>query len=410
MSPTLVPLLIRAHLAGGIAHASPWGTALDGLLAAELWADHKATARDRGELVPRLQDTDNPTDIDLPLDRCTSPDGTWHWAATSAHPDGPPTDTPDVHYWTGRTDSRALEELTPTLPATLSDRQGRYRARRVSLLVTPCPSVTFSGVGDPTAIAHLLRPLRAIGKKRSHGEGHVLRWEITPTPDVVWWDAAHLHPDGTLGRPTPDHCLHDHPDLLTGGHGTAGLRPPTCTPHASSPCTCPPSWTAEPCPATPASTPPTSPPAAPPAPAPSTYRPESAPTSTPTTATSHSPAARTPSSHLATQADPNVPVVFFDSGLEYPETYTYLAQLQDHLGLQLHHVHPRRSALQVLHDSGAWDHDAPTPRRPPRGPAPGPHHRPRRPRPRHPRPRRALGSSGHRVPRPPHALRHRPAR
>jgi len=64
--------------------------------------------------------------------------------------------------------------------------------------------------------------------------------------------------------------------------------------------------------------------------------------------------------HLAAQADPNVPVVFFDSGLEYPETYTYLAQLQDHLGLRLHHVHPRRTALQVLVDSGTWDHDAPT--------------------------------------------------
>jgi phosphoadenosine phosphosulfate reductase len=64
--------------------------------------------------------------------------------------------------------------------------------------------------------------------------------------------------------------------------------------------------------------------------------------------------------HLAVQADPNVPVVFFDSGLEYPETYTYLAQLHEHLGLQLQHVHPHRTALQVLVDSGTWDHDSPT--------------------------------------------------
>lgn len=64
--------------------------------------------------------------------------------------------------------------------------------------------------------------------------------------------------------------------------------------------------------------------------------------------------------HLAVQAEPNVPAVFFDSGLEYPETYTYLAQLQEVLGLQLQHVHPHRTALQVLIDSGTWDHDAPT--------------------------------------------------
>lgn len=232
---TLVPLRIRAHLAGGVAHAAPWGTALDGLLAAELWAEHKATARHRDEVVPALRDTPHPIDLALPLDRCTSPDGTWHWAATSAYPDGHPAESPDVHYWTGRTDARAMEELTPTLPLTVSDRQGRYRAHRMPLLVTPCPSVTFTAVGDPAAIAAILRPLRAIGKKRSHGEGHVLRWDITPTPDVSWWDAAHLHPDGTLGRPTPAHCLHERPDVVTGGYGTAGLRPPYMHPARQQP-------------------------------------------------------------------------------------------------------------------------------------------------------------------------------
>lgn len=39
--------------------------------------------------------------------------------------------------------------------------------------------------------------------------------------------AAHLHPDGNLGRPTPDACL----ALLCrpvddGGRGRAGIRPP----------------------------------------------------------------------------------------------------------------------------------------------------------------------------------------
>ena len=64
--------------------------------------------------------------------------------------------------------------------------------------------------------------------------------------------------------------------------------------------------------------------------------------------------------HLALQADPNVPVVFFDSGLEFPETTTYLAMLADRWQLQLHRVPARRTALQVLTDSGTWDHHAPT--------------------------------------------------
>ena len=94
------------------------------------------------------------------------------------------------------------------------------------LFVTPCTTVVFSAIGDPTAIAELLHPVTVIGKKRSHGEGHVLRWEIAPLPDQDPWAAAHLHPDGTLGRTTPDACLHHHPAPITGGYGTAGLRPP----------------------------------------------------------------------------------------------------------------------------------------------------------------------------------------
>jgi len=64
--------------------------------------------------------------------------------------------------------------------------------------------------------------------------------------------------------------------------------------------------------------------------------------------------------HLALRVEPNLPVVFFDSGLEYPETYEYLHQLQNLWNLQLHTVHPRRTALQILASSGMWDHTAPT--------------------------------------------------
>lgn len=222
----LVPLQVRAHMAAGIAHAAPWGVSLDGLLAAELWADRKAAARAAGHQVPGLHDTPDPQDLDLPLARCARGNDLWHWAATTAYPENPVSDIPDIHYWSGRVDARALEHLTTALPASLSERQGRYRARYMPLLVTPCTSLVWSAIGDPTAIADLLRPVTVIGKKRSHGEGHVLEWEISPTPGIDPWVAAHLHPDGTLGRPTPDACLSDHPTITTGGYATAGLRPP----------------------------------------------------------------------------------------------------------------------------------------------------------------------------------------
>lgn len=63
--------------------------------------------------------------------------------------------------------------------------------------------------------------------------------------------------------------------------------------------------------------------------------------------------------HLALQVEPNVPVVFFDSGLEFPETYRYLEQLHDQLHLQLHRIPARHTTLELLVASGAWDHDAP---------------------------------------------------
>ena len=68
--------------------------------------------------------------------------------------------------------------------------------------------------------------------------------------------------------------------------------------------------------------------------------------------------------HLALQVEPNVPVVFFDSGCEFPETYRYLEQLHDQLHLQLQVVPARHTTLELLAASGAWDHTAtrqPTP-------------------------------------------------
>jgi CRISPR type IV-associated protein Csf3 len=219
------PLVVRARLASGIAQAAPWGIAIDGLLAAEMWADRKAKRRDAGELSPRLLDVDTPEDLALPLARCLTPDGLWHWAATCAHPEGRPDVPVDVRYWTGRVDHRALEQLTPHLPNTISDRQGRYRARHMPLLVTPCLTVTWRAVGDAEAIWALLGGITAIGKKRSHGEGHVIGWDVTADPNLDPWTASHLHPDGTLGRPTPPACLAGR-SVVDGGRGTAGLRPP----------------------------------------------------------------------------------------------------------------------------------------------------------------------------------------
>lgn len=62
---------------------------------------------------------------------------------------------------------------------------------------------------------------------------------------------------------------------------------------------------------------------------------------------------------LARQVDPAVPVVWFDSGLEYPEHRAYLERLAAHWRLNLEVVPAAPTALQLLTASGAWDHAAP---------------------------------------------------
>lgn len=225
MNRELVPMRVRAHLAAGIGQAAPWGIALDGLLASQLWEREKAAARAAGHGYTRALESTDPPDLDLPLDRCQPEDGPWHWAATCAHPDTV-ADRPDVHTWTGRVDAREIEQVATTLPKVVSGRQGRYRTRRMPLLVTPCGSVTWHAVGDPVAVADLLEDVRSIGKKRTSGEGHVLRWEISEALDLDVLTAAHLHPDGNLGRPTPHACRRRLIDVPDTSVGRAGIRPP----------------------------------------------------------------------------------------------------------------------------------------------------------------------------------------
>lgn len=62
---------------------------------------------------------------------------------------------------------------------------------------------------------------------------------------------------------------------------------------------------------------------------------------------------------LVRHVEPDAPVVFFDSGLEYPETYDYVRELAQQWALDLHRVPAEPTLLDVLVDSGVWDHRAP---------------------------------------------------
>lgn len=226
MSPH-VPVRVTAHLEAGIAHAHDWGIALDGILAGVIHTAAKAEHLAAGGEHTPLRHQDDPLDIDLPLARCgDGPD--WHWAATCSFPVDGHDLPPQIVRWSGRHDHRVATSLAAQLPQHVDDQRGRYRAHWMPLTLTTCSAVTFDAVADPDALRALLEPIAAIGKKRAAGHGRVLSWHIETT-DRDHWDAAHLHPDGSLGRPTPSSCLATtdaSTPTQTPRQGAAGIRPP----------------------------------------------------------------------------------------------------------------------------------------------------------------------------------------
>lgn len=65
--------------------------------------------------------------------------------------------------------------------------------------------------------------------------------------------------------------------------------------------------------------------------------------------------------HLTRQANPDVPVCFYDSHFEFPETYDYIADLTDAWNLNLTVIPARHSTLDILTANTTWDHNAPPP-------------------------------------------------
>jgi phosphoadenosine phosphosulfate reductase len=62
---------------------------------------------------------------------------------------------------------------------------------------------------------------------------------------------------------------------------------------------------------------------------------------------------------LARQVDPHIPVVFFDSGLQFPETIQYLEDVAEAWRLNYHVIAADPDLLTVLIAGGGFSHEAP---------------------------------------------------
>lgn len=60
--------------------------------------------------------------------------------------------------------------------------------------------------------------------------------------------------------------------------------------------------------------------------------------------------------HLVRQVRPDVPVVFYDSGIEYRANLTYIKRLTQQWDLDMHVFPATPPALDVLEASGQWEH------------------------------------------------------
>lgn len=62
---------------------------------------------------------------------------------------------------------------------------------------------------------------------------------------------------------------------------------------------------------------------------------------------------------MASLINPLIPVVFFDSGIEFPENVDYMHRMAERWGLNFHTITAVPDALTILKNSGIWDDTAP---------------------------------------------------
>lgn len=228
------PFIVKAHLFQSAVFDTRFGVGLDSLLASQLRRQMKSSQGISGRELDGGLAVNEVKVIDLPLDKCMNNEQLWHWESTMAQvliKDEPAVEE-EVSYFIQHTDIHALEQasLLQAYPPKISEKRGRYRARKTPLVRTLGDTAIWHAIGDPGATYDLIKNIPSIGQRRSAGEGAVKYWEVieaSPENDPLF---SHSHDGWTLARPCAPECLISLSEatgrILASTTQRAGFRPP----------------------------------------------------------------------------------------------------------------------------------------------------------------------------------------
>lgn len=231
MQESYTPFILKAHLLHSVAFDTRFGVGLDSLLASSIRKRDKSRKNISGRELDGGLSKREVEIIELPLAKCLSNTEIWHWDATMG------TVTNDeymeeVGFIIQHTDIHALEQasLFQAYPTTISEKKGRYRARKTPIIKTLGQSVVWHGIGSPEAVYDLVKDIPSIGQRRTSGEGAIREWTIELSSPEYPKLFSHSIDNFSLARPCADECLESIEQeshiFLDSSQQRVGYRPP----------------------------------------------------------------------------------------------------------------------------------------------------------------------------------------
>jgi len=223
MNKNFKPLQITAFLACGIAVYEDWSPQLEGLLIYQiLKKKNLVTPNPSFKEARKNMETISP---EIPLEqwegiyKCSAPVYRYKCEETTKfrkrwEPDG-------RVNWGKR-------------KAKFDTSQGAEKSYDLPLFVRLTPRIDWFAMGDCSEIERLLSGVTGIGKKRSHGYGQVIRWEVKEIKDD--WSLVR---DGQLMKPIPTELFPQLGLPLSHDFLQWGYKPPVWLPENKTLCVMP---------------------------------------------------------------------------------------------------------------------------------------------------------------------------